>query len=1027
MIRTFIRRPVFTTMLVLLLVVFGIRAYPMLGLDLNPDVEFPFVAVTATYQGASPAEMENLVTIPIEDKVSQVAGIKTMTSYIREGFSQTVMEFEIGVDPKLMASEVREKVASIRKRLPDDIDEPVVERVDISAEAIAVYTISSKTRSRGEIRKLIEDVIKDELQRVQGVSDISVYGVGERELRVVVDSKKLAGFNIPMETVYNKINSSNVNTPGGSIDTDDFKITVRTVGKYTKIEDIGNVILTNDNGKIVRVKDVAKIIDDWSVTDSDARTNREGSVILTVKKVSGANTVEVADGVELAMQKMVKYDLPPDINIMLLRDSTKFIRDNVNDVWIAIIFGGFFALLITYLFLHNFRATIIGGLSIPVSIIASFAMMNVMGFTLNNMSLMGISLAVGILIDDAVVLIENVFRHMEMGKNPLVAAEDATKELKLAILATSMALLSVFIPIGTMGDVVGQFFRQFGLTVAFAVAFSTMCAYTLTPMLSAHFLKNPYIEDDAVPCCPKFMQKILETFEKSFQRFRVFYEEIINLAFTHIKTMLIGAVVVLAFSLTLVPLLGFEMQPTYDSGEFKINVTAPNSTNVERLMVMLEPIEDELLSHKEIALVGIRAGGRRVSSNKATIEVKMVSSDERDLTMDDLLNELRRKFKNNKNLRISVTTSQGEGRGDSRPIQVGIRGSDLDKLEGYAQKLATLLRQENGASDVEAVGAEVEPEIVIKVNAEKASELGLDDEAIGNIVKMAFMGSTTSNEYTIDDNSYDLRIQLEAKERENIDDVRNLLVATSGGKFVRLNDIARVEFSTSPTQINREDRQRQFQVYSNVVGVSAGEMMNTISDKLIPQLNMEPGYRYKFVGQSSFISRIVDEVSKAIILALIMIYMVLAAEFESFVQPLIIMVSVPFALIGAIIGLLVAGQTANMMSMIGFTMLLGLVTKNAILLVDYTNQARDRGLELVAAIKEACSLRLRPIFMTTFSTILGMLPIALGWGAGAELRQSMGVVLVGGLITSTMLTLIIVPLVYYIIEKRITRKHYLDD
>lgn len=1027
MIRTFIRRPVFTTMVVLLLVVFGIRAYPMLGLDLNPDVEFPYVAVTVSYQGASPAEMENLITIPIEDKVSQVAGIKTMTSYVREGFAQTVMEFEIGVDPKLMASEVREKVASIRKRLPDDVDEPVVERVDISAAAIAVYTVSSETRSRGEIRKLIEDVVKDELQRVQGVSDISVYGVGERELRVLVDSKKLAGFNIPIATVYQKINSSNVNTPGGSIDTNDFKITVRTVGKYTKVEDVENVILTNNDGKIVRVKDVARIIDDWSVTDSDARTNREGSVILTVKKVSGANTVEVADAVSVAMKKMEKVDLPPDINVRLLQDSTKFIRDNVNDVWVAIIFGGFFALLITYLFLHNFRATVIGGLSIPVSIIASFAMMNVLGFTLNNMSLMGISLAVGILIDDAVVLIENIFRHMEMGKNPLVAAEDATKELKLAILATSMALLSVFIPIGTMGDVVGQFFRQFGLTVAFAVAFSTMCAYTLTPMLSAHFLKNPYTQDKSVPCCPGWVKNILDRFENGFQKFRVFYEELIDLAFKHIKVMLFGAVAILALSLTLAPLLGFEMQPTYDSGEFKVNVTAPNNTNVERLMVMLEPIEDELLSHEEIALVGIRAGGRRVSSNKATIEVKMVPIDERDLAMDDLLNQLRRTFKNNKNLRVSLTTTQGKGRGDSRPIQIGIRGSDLDKLEGYAQKLATLLRQENGAADVEAVGAEEEAEIVVKVKKAKASELGLDSESVGNIVKMAFMGSTTSNEYTIDDNSYDLRIQLDPRERENIDDVRNLLVATNMGEFVRLNDIANVEFSTSPTQINREDRQRQFQVYSNVVGVSAGEMMTTISEKLIPQLNMDPGYRYKFVGQSSFISRIVSEVSKAIILALIMIYMVLAAEFESFVQPLVIMVSVPFALIGAIIGLLVAGQTANMMSMIGFTMLLGLVTKNAILLVDYTNQARDRGLDIIPAIKEACSLRLRPIFMTTFSTILGMLPIALGWGAGAELRQSMGVVLIGGLITSTILTLVIVPLVYYLIEKRITRKNYMNE
>ena len=1022
MIRTFIHRPVFTTMFVMLLVVFGIKAYPSLGVDLYPEVDYPLVSVTVTYEGAAPEEMETLITKPIENRVSQVSGIKTISSSIREGYSQTVLEFELGVDPKEKASEVREKVASVRGRLPDDIDEPVVQRVDLAAKSIVNFVLSSESRSRGEIRKLVEDVIKDELQRVEGVSEVNAYGASEREFKILINPQKLSAYNIPFQRVYDVINTANINTPGGSVEEKGTELVVRTLGKYKSVDDIKNVVVDNSNGRMVKVSDLAEVVDGWAEEISYARANKVPSVIISVQKQSGTNTVAVTDGVMAAMEKMKKNDLPRDIKVDLVNDQSKYIRENVGDVWSAILFGGFFALLITYLFLGNFRATIIGGLAIPTSIIATFVLMKQMNFTLNNMSLMGLSLAVGVLIDDAIVLIENVFRHLEKGKQPIVAAQDATEELFLAILATSLSLIAVFIPIGSMGETVGQFFKQFGLTVAFAVAFSTMIAYTLTPMLSAYWLKLPYAVGTEVNPRNKYVQIVLDKFENGFQITRQFYSELMEAAANYPKKIILISSMTLLFNLALVPFLGVELQPTYDSGQFSVSFKAPTGTNIEKTKELVEPLEAEIGDLKEVQIVSMRLGGTRTPPSQGTIDVKLVPKEERSRSMMEIMDELRMKFRNVEGLSVSVITGQGSGRGDKRPVQIGLRGSDMDILEGYAQNLADLIRQQPGATDVEISTSEAEPEILVHVDPMRASALGLNASSVGTMVKTAFQGKTTSNSFTFGDNDYDIRVQLAKKDRKNIDDVKNLVVSSSSGSYIRLADVAEVTLDSGPTRIDREDRQRQLVVYANTVGTTPGELINKIESDLIPQLNMELGYRYKMIGQADEMGKTFNEIAKALLIAVIMIYMVLAAQFESFVQPLIIMIALPFALTGAIVGLLVSGQTVNMMSLIGFTMLLGLVTKNAILLVDYANKARAKGTEIKEAVLEACSLRLRPILMTTLATILGMLPIALGIGAGAELRQSMGIVLIGGLFTSTILTLVVVPLVYILVEGWIERR-----
>lgn len=1015
MIETFIRRPVFTTMFVLLLVVFGIRCYPEIGVDLNPDVDLPIVSVRVTYDGASPEEMETLITKPIENRVSQVAGIQTLTSTVLEGYSETVLEFNIGVDPQAMASEVREKVASVRRRLPDDIDEPVVQTVDLNSQSIVAYTFSSESRSRGEIRRFIEDNLKDELQMAEGVAEVTVVGASTRAIKLVVKPDKMAEYNMSFQDILEKVDNDNYNTPGGKARNEDMEITVRTIGKYKNVDDISSVVLTNQGGKVIYLKDVVDIQDAWEDEDTYASANGVPCVMAFVRKQSKTNTVDVTDNVNAKMAELQATMLPPDIKVDIVRDQSAYIRENIADVWNTIIFGGFLALLITWLFLGNLRATIIGGLSIPTSIIATFFMLKIMDFTLNNMSLMALSLAVGILIDDAIVVIENIFRHLEMGKSPFRAAKEATEELSLAILAISLTLMAVFVPIGSMGEVIGQYFKQFGLTVAFAIAFSTLTAFSLTPMVSAYWL-----EDEATAKTKKrnkYVQLCLDKFEAGFQVTREIYEEIMELAFRNPKKVVVIGIVSLLINAAILPFVGTEYQPTYDSGEFSIKIKAPVGTSMEKTVRLAEPLQKYVTDLPEVKIAALNIGNSRNPVNQGSLDIRLYPSSERERSMQEIMDELRREFRNVEGLSVNVVSNQGGGRGDSRPVQVGLRGNEIKQLKEYALELADLVRQVPGATDVDISDSEEQPEIVVRLDQARAGLLGFDATEVGEVVELAFMGTSTGNSFTVGDNDYDIILQLPQQKRTDINDVKNLRVSADDGRFIRLGDIADVELSSGPTRIEREAKQRQIVVYANTVGISPGQLIEEIKTDLIPSLNMQQGYSYKMIGQADTMAKSFNEIAKAVILAIVVVYMVLAAQFESFIQPLIIMLSLPFAVTGAILGLLTAGQTANMMSMIGFTMLLGLVTKNAILLVDYANQKREEGLGLQEAISEACSLRLRPIFMTTFSTILGMLPIALGIGEGAELRQSMGVVLVGGLISSTALTLLVVPVIYLLIEK----------
>jgi HAE1 family hydrophobic/amphiphilic exporter-1 len=797
-----------------------------------------------------------------------------------------------------------------------------------------------------------------------------------------------------------------------------YEIVVRTLGQFKSVSEVGNIAVANKNNQVVFLHDVADVEDSFAEERTYARTDGIPSVVISVQKQSGTNTVAVSDEVKAEMAK-IAAGLPGDIKVTTVRDGSLYIRDNVQEVLSSLLLGGLLAVVIVFLFLRDTRATLIGALAIPTSVIAAFSIMKLFEFTLNNMSLMGLSLAVGILIDDAIVVVENIHRHIENGASPAEGAFSGTKEISLAVLATTLSILAVFVPVGSMGEVIGMFFRQFGLTIAFAVAFSLFVAFTLTPMLAARWLREKGAE---APRRPAFLEginrvteKLLDKWEAGFYYARDCYREFLLWSLRH-SALIVGiAVLSLVVNFFLIPLLGFEFEPVYDSGEFNINMSAPPGTSIERMEEMAKPIEQDVLALPEIQTAFLNVGYSHNPVNKAMIGVKLCDAGERQRSMMQIMDELRMKFRNYTGMKITVG-SGGGGHGDSRPVQIGIQGNDMNTLQQLSQELAERLRHVNGATDVDTSANDYEPEVQVILDRAKAGQAGVGADTVGYVVQTAFAGNTTANMYRVGDKDYDIRIRLKDQYRSRPDDVANLRVTTKSGNQVRIGDIAQVKFTSGPTEIDREDRQREIVVYANNMGVSVGDVINA-AKKELAQMNFPMGYQYKFVGETRTMNDSFKEIGRALIIAVILIYMVLAAQFESFIHPLTIMLSLPFSMIGAILGLLIAGKTVNIMSLIGIIMLMGLVAKNAILLVDYTNTLRERdGLSREAALLEAGTVRLRPILMTTAAMILGMLPVALGWGAGAELRSSMGVVVVGGLITSTLLTLVVVPQMYIFMD-----------
>ncbi|MGH9385626.1 MAG: efflux RND transporter permease subunit [Vicinamibacterales bacterium] len=1011
---TSIKRPVFATMVILSFMVLGAVSMTRLGIDLFPEVNFPFVNVSVIYPGAGPEEVETLVTRPIEDAVAGINGVKRVISTSTEGMSRVGIELRLEVDPQAATAEVREKVAAIRERLPEEIKDPTIQRFDVATLPIAVYAVGS-TQPSDVTRRLVEDDLKPLLGQIDGVAAVEVNGGEVRELQVNLDPRRLEALNFPITEVAAKLAADNLDVPGGQIKRDGKAVSLRTKGEYESANQIENVILRSSAGSTVRVRDVGTVVDGYEDRRSTTRLNGADAVSFSVRKQSGANTVDVQQRLDAALAKAAPSF--PQLQIRSVHTDAEGIRENVTDVRSNIIFGGIMAVLVVFVFMRDWRSTLITSLALPTSVIATFFFMYLVGFTINMMTLMALSLVIGILIDDAVVVRESIFRHMEHGEDPMTAARKGTSEIGLAVMATTFTILAVFLPVGFMTGIVGQFFKSFALTIAFAVSISLLVAFTLDPMLSSRFVRFIPPEERT----RTRFGRLLERWGAFYDGIDARYHRLLGWAIRHPWTVVATAVVVFFGSMSTLRVMGTEFVPQEDRGEMMVNVEVPPGTSFERTVEYVADVETIVHGLPEVRQI-FSTVGVEGNSLKAALRVKMTKKDQRppERRLGVLKDDVRARLKQVPLLKLTVADPEFmQGAPSEAPLNVYVRGDDMPELMRLNDEIVDKIRHVPGAVDVDSSLESGQPEMLASVNRELAADLGFDVGSVAMQLRGMVEG-VVPTKLRQGDKEYDIRVRLAPEFRNDFESIARTPLYSPTGAVVRARDIVRMEPGIGPASIDREARRRQAKIGVELTDRPLGDVTNDVA-AVMAGINMPPTFEWGFAGDVELMQESAAAMGLALLLAVAFIYIVLASQFESFLEPFLIMLSLPLALVGALLAILITGKNLGMPAMIGVVMLMGLVTKNAILLVDLTNKYVREGLSVPDAILKAGPIRLRPILMTTVAMILGMLPSAMGSGEGSEFRSPISIATIGGLMTSTLLTLVVVPVSYLLLARTVAR------
>jgi hydrophobe/amphiphile efflux-1 (HAE1) family protein len=1006
---TSITRPVFATMFIASFLVLGIVSVTRLGVDLFPDVSFPFVNIATVYPGAGPEEVETLVTKPIEDAVAGIEGVKRVESNSNESFSRVGIEFHLGVDAQAAAAEVREKVAAIRFRLPKEIEDPTISRFDVASLPIATYAVSSPLPA-DQTRLIVEDLLKPLLQQIEGVAAVEVDGGLVREIQVNLDPRRLEALQLPIATVAEALAAANIDLPGGKVTAAGQDVTLRTKGEFRRMDEIGDVILRSTGGSTVRLRDIATIDDGYEDRTSTTRLNGVDAVSFAVRKQAGGNTVAITDRIRAVLAANAAAF--PDLTIKPVHEDARFIRANLDDVRTNIIFGGLMAVLIVFVFMRDWRSTLITSLALPTSVIATFFFMWIAGFSFNMMTMMAVSLVIGILIDDAVVVRENIYRHMEHGEDAMTAARRGTSEIGLAVMATTFTILSVFLPVGFMQGIVGQFFRSFALTVAFAVAMSLVIAFTLDPMLSSRFVR--YIPPEER--MRTRVGRMMEAWGRAYDRLDRVYHHILQWALSHPYRVLATATAILLASLSTVSIIGTEFMPAEDRGEFNVMVELQPGISFDEAVARVGEVEQAVLAVPEVRQVFSKVGANG-DARKTQIQAKTTARDERARGLETIKTELRHTLAGIPFATIRVSDPEFmQGAPVEQPINVYVRGNDMAELRRISGELMARITTIPGAVDVSTTLVSGQPEMVARVDRARAADMGFSLASVAMQLRGMVEGIVPSR-LRDGGHEFDIRVRLAPEFRNDFGAIAVAPLSSPTGALVRTGDVVRMEPGVGPSGIDREQRVRQAKIGVDLHGRALGDVTADIQ-RVIRDLHIPPTFQIGLVGDVELMQETASGMLLAMALAVAFIYIVLASQFESFTEPLIIMLSLPLSLVGALLMLLVTRQHLGLPAFIGIVMLMGLVTKNAILLVDLTNQLRrEKGRSVREAILEAGPIRLRPILMTTMAMILGMLPSAFGVGEGGEFRAPMALATVGGLITSTLLTLVMVPVAYMLMAR----------
>jgi HAE1 family hydrophobic/amphiphilic exporter-1 len=1003
-----IRRPVFITMQVLAVLVLGIVSFNRLGVDIMPDVDFPFVVVTVVWPGASAGEVETDITDPLEDGLSAINNLKTLYSYSNEGYAVVVLEFELEADPREAEADVRTEVEKTLPDLPADIEKPVVARVDWGAEPVVSFAVGGRATPT-ELRRIADDEIKPQIEKIGGVAEVDVSGGLEREVQVELDAAALAGYGVTIDDVTAALAAANVEVPAGSMRAGPREEKLRVAGKFRSQADIENVVVAHVHGAPVHLRDVAAVdVDGHKEIKTIPKLNGKEAVMVSVGKASGANTVAVCDETLKRLER-IKKQLPEGIELDIAYNDADFIKGAIADTSEALYLGAIFAVLVILVFLGNLRTTIISALAIPTSILFTFLMMYAVGFTINMLTLMALALAVGILIDDAIVVRENIFRHWEEGMSLEKSASFGTAEVGLAVMATTFTICAVFVPVAYMGDIVGRFFRQFGLVVVFAVMYSLWDALTMAPMLSAKLLIG-----SPDPTKKSWFERLFSPLNRQFERLADGYRAFLARALDRrIITLLAGGAVFVG-SLFLVRFISAQFMPSWDQGYLYAYVSTPLDSSLAYTESVAGDVERRLAADEAVETTFANIGVDEIP-NRATITAKLKSV--REQSNFELQEEFRSLFRDYPRAKVTfgVPGMGGGGTFAQQPTTVELSGPDLDGLEAEAAKMVAYLKTLGATRDVGMSYEKGRPETRLVPDRAMCAEMGIP-VAVVAMTARGLVEGTVATKYAEHGDEYDVRVLVPRREIRKPADVEGMYLQNHDGDQVPLAMLVDVERDVGPTEIQHINRQRTISIWAgNALGAANSDIQREMN-KYIRENPPPPSYEFNVGHMTEMQQKMFFNMFTALAIAVVFIYIVLAAQFNSFTHPFTIMLALPLAVVGAVVAIFIIGTTFDTMTMVGIILLMGLVNKNAILLVDYTLHQIDKGKSIKEALLIAGPIRMRPILMTTAAMIMGMLPTALGLGEGGSFRQGMAVAVIGGLLTSTLLTLVVVPVVFSVVE-----------
>src|SRR5690348_16117700 len=1003
--RTSIENPVFATMVMVAITVLGLFSYRELKVEQMPDVALPFVSIQTLYPGAAPEAVEADVTKPIEYAVNQVSGVKRIFSNSREGRSDVFAEFRLSTDVAQALQDVRDRIALIRPAFPKDVKDPQIVRVDNeNSQPIASLAVMSTTTGLRELTSLTDQTIVKALEHQPGVARIDVNGRATRQILIQINPNALTALGIGVDKVIDAIREANQDVPAGRITRGASDAVVRIEGKIKEPAQFGRIIVAQQGGGPVYLTQVADVIDGEKDQESISRINGRPAITLDIQKAQDANIVDTGRSVKAAVEELRKR-LPADVEVRVAWARSDQVEKAVNRVKSTIVEGAILTVLIVFFFLASWRSTIITGLTLPIAVVATFIALRAFGFTLNFLTLMALSLTIGLLIDDAIVVRENIVRHLGMGKDHERAAREGTDEIGLAVMATTFAIVAVFVPIAFMNGLIGRFFFQFGVSVAVAVLVSLFVSFTLDPMLSSVWPDPHGTRFAKIP----WLGRLLDRVERAIDGLHRVYAVVLEWALSHRKSVLAIALGSFVASFFVVPLVGTEFMPEVDEGFISLRLNTPVGSSLDYTNGKVLEVEDTLRrTFPEIALT-MTTVGTEDGRNYARVNLRLVAAKDRGRSQKALERAIRVALKPIPGIELAF--------GFDRPIWFNVLGPDADTLSKVAEGFAARVAKVPGIVDLESSDKAANPALSIRLNNAAASDLGITVQEVGNTIRPLIAGDTISYWLGPDGQNYEVNVQLSKDRRQLASDLANLYLTTDRRgpdgqmRMVPLRQVADIVATTSPQIIKRQNLQRRIGIYANVEGRPAGDV-GTDVQRIANEMSLPPGYRLEAAGQQQDMQESFASAVAAIALAIVFIYLILASQFASFMQPVAIMASLPFSLIGVFLALLLTGTTLNIFSVIGLVMLMGLVTKNAILLVDFANRARRGGATLREALLGAGQVRLRPIVMTTAAMIGGMLPLALGLGDGGEQQAPMGRAIIGGVITSTLLTLIVVPVIY---------------